>query len=140
MLMIPKSSSEEEGNLRKRLKSVSRIAIISEDARMSAYKGKNLKRLGRSKFIPIRQPSLTGYRKRLLFYGLIIADEVLPMMNGIELCEMIRRMNPEIRLLLLSEQDGSDVQWYLNNGMIDRFMLKQDFLANLKRQLRQNDG
>lgn len=53
---------------------------------------------------------------------------------------MIRRMNPEIRLLLLSEQDGSDVQWYLNNGMIDRFMLKQDFLANLKRQLRQNDG
>ena len=67
MLMIPKSSSEEEGNLRKRLKSVSRIAIISEDARMSAYKGKNLKRLGRSKFIPIRQPSLTGYRKRLLF-------------------------------------------------------------------------
>ena len=40
--MIPKSSSEEEGNLRKRLKSVSRIAIISEDARMSAYKGKKI--------------------------------------------------------------------------------------------------
>mgnify|MGYP000217062841 FL=1 len=95
-----------------------------------------MKRLGRSKFIPIRQPSLTGYRKRLLFYGLIIADEVLPMMNGIELCEMIRRMNPEIRLLLLSEQDGSDVQWYLNNGMIDRFMLKQDFFSEFEEAIK----
>lgn len=46
LLMIPKSSSEEEGNLRKRLKSVSRIAIISEDARMSAYKGKKFEKTG----------------------------------------------------------------------------------------------
>ena len=58
------------------------------------------------------------------------------MMNGIELCEMIRRMNPEICLLLLSEQDGSDVQWYLNNGMIDRFMLKQDFFSEFEEAIK----
>ena len=76
-----------------------------------------------------------GHRK-IAYLGLIIADEVLPMMNGIELCEMIRRMNPEIRLLLLSEQDGSDVQWYLNNGMIDRFMLKQDFFSEFEEAIK----
>ena len=49
---------------------------------------------------------------------------------------MIRRMNPEIRLLLLSEQDGSDVQWYLNNGMIDCFMLKQDFFSEFEEAIK----
>ena len=136
LLMIPKSSSEEEGNLRKRLKSVSRIAIISEDVRMSAYKGKKFEKTGQIEVYTHPAALLDRVQKTPSFYGLIIADEVLPMMNGIELCEMIRRMNPEIRLLLLSEQDGSDVQWYLNNGMIDRFMLKQDFLSEFEEAIK----
>ena len=136
LLMIPKSSSEEEGNLRKRLKSVSRIAIISEDARMSAYKGKKFEKTGQIEVYTHPAALLDRVQKTPSFYGLIIADEVLPMMNGIELCEMIRRMNPEIRLLLLSEQDGSDVQWYLNNGMIDRFMLKQDFFSEFEEAIK----
>ena len=48
-------------------------------------------------------------------------------MNGIELCEVIRRINPEIHLILIAEQSGPDFEWYLNNGMIDRFMLKAEF-------------
>ena len=54
----------------------------------------------------------------------MIAEYTLPTMNGIELCEVIRRINPEIRLILIAEQSGPDFEWYLNNGMIDRFMLK----------------
>ena len=41
--------------------------------------------------------------------------------------EVIRRINPEIRLILIAEQSGADFEWYLNNGMIDRFMLKEEF-------------
>ena len=26
-----------------------------------------------------------------------------------------------------AEQGGADFEWYLNNGMIDRFMLKDEF-------------
>ena len=61
-------------------------------------------------------------------YNLIIAEYSLPVMNGIELCEAIRRINPEIRLILIADQNGADFEWYLNNGMIDRFMLKETFL------------
>ena len=57
----------------------------------------------------------------------MIAEYTLPTMNGIELCEVIRRINPEIRLILIAEQSGPDFEWYLNNGMIDRFMLKAEF-------------
>ena len=94
-------------------------------------KGKKFEKTGQIEVYTHPAALLDRVQKTPSFYGLIIADEVLPMMNGIELCEMIRRMNPEIRLLLLSEQDGSDVQWYLNNGMIDRFMLKQDFFERI---------
>ena len=61
-------------------------------------------------------------------YNLIIAEYSLPVMNGIELCEAIRRINPETRLILIADQNGADFEWYLNNGMIDRFMLKETFL------------
>ena len=60
-------------------------------------------------------------------YDLLIAEYTLPTMNGIELCEVVRRINPEIRLILIAEQGGADFEWYLNNGMIDRFMLKDEF-------------
>ena len=104
--------------------------------RMSAYKGKKFEKTGQIEVYTHPAALLDRVQKTPSFYGLIIADDVLPMMYGIELCEMIRRMNPEIRLLLLSEQDGSDVQWYLNNGMIDRFMLKQDFFSEFEEAIK----
>ena len=41
--------------------------------------------------------------------------------------KVVRRINPEIRLILIAEQRGADFEWYLNNGMIDQFMLKDEF-------------
>lgn len=60
-------------------------------------------------------------------YDMIITAYQLPTMNGIELCEIIRRLNPSIRLVLVAKQGGADYEWYLNNGMIDRFILTSDF-------------
>ena len=60
-------------------------------------------------------------------HRVVIAEYTLPTMNGIELCEVIRRINPEIRLIPLRSRADPDFEWYLNNGMIDRFMLKAEF-------------
>ena len=60
-------------------------------------------------------------------YDMIITAYQLPTMNGIELCEIIRRLNPGIRLVLVAKQGGADYEWYLNNGMIDRFILTSEF-------------
>lgn len=60
-------------------------------------------------------------------YDMIITAYQLPTMNGIELCEIIRRLNPSIRLVLVAKQGGADYEWYLNNGMIDRFILASEF-------------
>lgn len=60
-------------------------------------------------------------------YDMIITAYQLPTMNGIELCEIIRRLSPGVRLVLVAKQGGADYEWYLNNGMIDRFILTSDF-------------
>ena len=60
-------------------------------------------------------------------YDMVITAYRLPTMNGIELCEIIRRLNPGIRLVLMAKQGGADYEWYLNNGMIDRFILSSEF-------------
>lgn len=60
-------------------------------------------------------------------YDMVITAYKLPTMNGIELCEIIRRLNPGVRLVLVAKQGGADYEWYLNNGMIDRFILASEF-------------
>ena len=60
-------------------------------------------------------------------YDMVITAYRLPTMNGIELCEIIRRLNPGVRLVLMAKQGGADYEWYLNNGMIDRFILSSEF-------------
>lgn len=53
-------------------------------------------------------------------------------MNGLELSAMIRRLNPQIRLVLMSGLDVSRFDWYLKNRMIDEFIPKTELDRRLK--------
>ncbi len=44
------------------------------------------------------------------------------MMNGVELLEIIRRSNPNIFLILAVEHESPDLDWYVNNRIIDRII------------------
>lgn len=50
---------------------------------------------------------------------LLLIEETLTGMRGIELAQIVRRQNPKIRILLLTGEDTSNLQWYLDNGVID---------------------
>lgn len=56
----------------------------------------------------------------------------MPSMNGLELSAMIRRLNPQIRLVLMSGLDVSRFDWYLKNRMIDEFIPKTELGRRLK--------
>ncbi len=45
---------------------------------------------------------------------------------------MIRRLNPQIRLVLMSGLDVSRFDWYLKNRMIDEFIPKTELGRRLK--------
>ncbi|WP_432628591.1 ATP-binding protein [Brotaphodocola sp.] len=132
----PESDEKKDG--RKRLKAVSRIAIVSSDEMLRKMKGKA--RGSRYSIDLYEHPAalIDKVQKTSGLYEMVIADYMLPMMNGIELCEVLRRVNPEIRLILTSDQIETDFEWYRNNGMIDRFMTKTEFQEDFQHILQEN--
>ncbi len=132
ILDIPQSRAETAGDGRKRLHQVKKIAIVSGRIRKTAFP-KTRKTLA---FFVHPAALIDQFRKDPSAYDLVIAEYTLPTMNGIDLCEVVRRINPETRLILISEQSGADFEWYLNNGMIDRFMLTADFEREFPDMLR----
>ena len=56
----------------------------------------------------------------------VASDYSLKTMTGIEFLEIIRRLNPDIRLTLITDSPGPDLQWYVNNRIIDRIVSWDD--------------
>lgn len=127
ILEIPQNSTEVEDDGRKRLKHVQNIAIVSSEESAKTWKAAVSHSQKTVDLYAHPAALIDRVQKDPSAYDLLIAEYTLPTMNGIELCEVVRRINPEIRLILIAEQGGADFEWYLNNGMIDRFMLKDEF-------------
>ena len=70
---------------------------------------------------------------------LMIADYRLTRMNGIEFLEIVRRLNPEIRLVLTAESLDADLEWYLNNRIVDRIVLRQDIAKELSKVMAEKE-
>ena len=118
---------EGDADSPKRLKPISRIAFVVREERQKTWKAVVRSSEKTIDFYGHPAALIDRIQKTPAAYELVIAEYTLPTMNGIELCEVIRRLNPEIRLILLVKQGGADYEWYLNNGMIDRFILTSDF-------------
>ena len=127
VIEIPQSGPEVEADGRKRLKHVQKIAIVSSEESAKTWKAAASHSRKTVDLYAHPAALIDRVQKDPSAYDLLIAKYTLPTMNGIELCEVVRRINPEIRLILIAEQGGADFEWYLNNGMIDRFMLKDEF-------------
>ncbi|ETP72817.1 histidine kinase [Lachnospiraceae bacterium JC7] len=62
---------------------------------------------------------------------ILVVSYTLDSMNGIEFLEIVRRLNPDICLILASGSDDADLQWYVNNRIIDRIIMKDKLLSEL---------
>lgn len=61
----------------------------------------------------------------------ILTDYSMPSMNGLEFAEIVRKLNPEILLLLMSGMEDVRFEWYLKNAFIDDFILKSELAKRL---------
>ncbi|MBP3241554.1 MAG: response regulator transcription factor [Oribacterium sp.] len=66
---------------------------------------------------------------------IIVASYTLDTMNGIEFLEIARKLNPDICLVLASESDDADLQWYVKNKIIDRIIMKDKLLSELDTEI-----
>lgn len=60
------------------------------------------------------------------FCEILLTDYDMPTMNGLELAEIVRRLNPQIRIILMSGLDEQQFEWYLKNKIIDEFIPKTE--------------
>lgn len=128
-LEIPCYNSDDEKNLRKRLKNISKIAIVSGDENLKQWKSTIRLKKRTVDFYEHPAALIDRLQKNPNAYEMVIADNALPTLTGIELCEIARRIQPEMRLILIAEQNGADFEWYVNNGIIDRFLVKSEFFT-----------
>lgn len=70
-------------------------------------------------------------QKKKDYCDIILTDYQMPSINGLELAAMIRRLNSQIYLVLMSGLDSSQFEWYLENKVIDEFISKTDLSQNL---------
>ena len=118
---------EGDAHSQKRQEPIAKIAFVVREERQKTWR--SLVRSSEKAIDFYGHPAalIDRIQKDPAAYDMVITAYKLPTMNGIELCEIIRRLNPGVRLVLVAKQGGADYEWYLNNGMIDRFILTSDF-------------
>jgi signal transduction histidine kinase/ActR/RegA family two-component response regulator len=57
-------------------------------------------------------------------FDILITDISMPSMSGLELAAIIRKSNPEIKIIAMTGYLNKDIQEYVDNNIIDGFLLK----------------
>ncbi|HCS68101.1 MAG TPA: hypothetical protein DIW34_08035 [Oribacterium sp.] len=135
--LIQEGEGAQGEEQRTRLQRVSRIALVAQAETQKQWRSAAAKTKRTLDFYGHPAALIDRIQKNPDAYELVITEYALPGMNGIELCEIIRRINPKIRLLLVAEQSDADYEWYLNNGIVDRFMLKSEFHTEFSELLKE---
>lgn len=81
---------------------------------------------------------LSRIQKQKDYCDAILTDYAMPAMDGLEFAGIVRRLNADIRLILMSGMEDPRFEWYLKNKFIDSFLLKSD-LAGLLLSALQSD-
>lgn len=78
---------------------------------------------------------ISKIRKHPDYCDLILTDYSMPYMNGVELCELVRKLNPHIYLVLMSGAADMRFSWYLKNAFIDELILKPELAERFPKVL-----
>lgn len=129
---IPEITENRGVGGRKRLNSIKNVGIVSSDPKIRQYRDFFHKANMNVSVFEQSAPVLDRITKEPTIFDLMLIDFQLPAMSGIDLAEIIRRQNPEIRLIVLVETMDPDLGWYQNNGIIDRFIIRDELDGEMK--------
>jgi DNA-binding NarL/FixJ family response regulator len=68
---------------------------------------------------------------------LLLLDLSMPEYGGVTLCQSIRKQAPELKILLVSEQDASVMKATLASAQADGFVVKSEIVTSLKTSILQ---
>ncbi len=126
-LYFPEAERGEQPEQRRNEKGKCRVAAVDDDPEMLSM----LERLLSGKGYQVKcwsHPAvvLSRLQKKRDLCDVILTDYSMPSINGLEFAELVRKLNPNIRLVLMSGKEDEKFHWYLKNGFLDGFILKTD--------------
>ncbi len=131
IMRFPVTEETKENKL-SRIAGIKRIAVIYNrkidiERIDGIFKGSNYK----LEYFDHPAAVISLIQKKRDYFGMVISAYDLPLMNGVETLKIVRRLDPEIRLILTSEEKMTEFEWYLNNGYFDRHMTVKDLYNEL---------
>lgn len=117
-------------------KNIRKLIIVDDDTDMLRSVTAMLKAGNSTQVITVEchdHPAavLSKLEKGNLDCDAILTDYSMPSMNGLELCQIVRKQKPDIRLFLMSGVNDSQFDWYQKNQFLDAFILKSDLSKKL---------
>ena len=101
------------------------ILILDDDSRVGNALGKALKpHCWKEKVFARPEEALAEIKGDLNQWDMIITDYTMPMMNGLEFAGILRSLGYTGKILLISGNLDKDVEWYLDNGIVDAVLEK----------------
>lgn len=112
--------------------SIRRVMVVDDDAQiLESLEAAFSQRKWKAESFNHPAAALARLQKHRESVDLILTDYAMPSMNGLEFAAVVRRMHPEIRLVLMSGGYEEAFDWYLKNQFIDAFILKSDLAKGL---------
>lgn len=104
---------------------------IEQEVKLRTRNSETLRKSMDISFTTEEMQLLSRLQKDPKFCDILVASYTLDSMNGIEFLEIVRRLNPSVCLILATGSVDADLQWYVNNRIIDRIIMKNKLLEEL---------
>lgn len=117
------------------------ISVIDDDPDIVCLFFDALKAIHGVKTYKFTDPisALEHFKYNKSSYCLVICDNRMPGMSGVELLQSIKSMNPLVRTILMTAFDIDDLLFKANQGSIDSFLQKpvkiRKFTEEVKKQI-----
>lgn len=133
-----KDSHKAETKVKAKAKgSPGRVVLVDDDPEILQSIGAMARSLGwRCEAFQHPAAVISKIQKHPDCCDLLLTDYSMPYMNGVELCELVRKLNPRIRLVLMSGTEDMRFSWYVKNAFIDEFILKSELAGRFPEVLK----
>lgn len=117
-------------------KPVKELVIVDDDSALLSSLSSMLKKHPATQNMKIKVFShpaafLSRLQKGDLNCDAVLTDYSMPSLNGLELCQLVKKQCPEIRLFLMSGISDNQFDWYVKNQFLEAFILKSELSDRL---------
>ncbi len=119
------------------LKGNETILIVDDEPKVVKMMKKKLEQLGYRVCAETNSvEALKNFRTHSHKFDLIMTDQAMPHLKGIELAEKMKEIRPDIKILLITGFIDETVTKYIENAVIDDYLIKPILTTELSEKIR----